>query len=88
MKTHLDFETRSTVDLKKTTADVYAHDPTPDVWCMAYALGENPVRIWTPGDEVLPTTLFTAIEQGALIYAHKAAFELAIWNAIMVPRYG
>ena len=35
---HVDFETRSAVDLKKTGAYAYAAHPTTDIWCMAYAL--------------------------------------------------
>lgn len=87
---HLDFETRGTVDLKKTGVDVYARDPTTDVLCVAWAASGGPVCLWTPdqgsGDGLL--TLLGCIRGGATVVAHNAAFEAAIWNHVMVPRYG
>lgn len=35
-----------------------------------------------------PTPLFQAIFNGALLEAHNAEFERAVWAAIMVPRFG
>jgi DNA polymerase len=80
---HIDFETRSTCDLKKAGSYVYAADPTTDVWCMAYALDDGPVDLWIPG-QTFPLTLTPDTK----IIAHNAAFELAIWNGLMAPRYG
>lgn len=84
---HIDFETRSTLDLKDVGLDVYAQDPTTDVWCMGWALGGDPVDLWASGQSA-PIDLLLHVEAGGLVYAHNAAFELAIWNEIMVPRYG
>jgi DNA polymerase len=80
---HIDFETRSTVDLKKTGVYVYAEDASTDVWCAAYAVGDEPVRLWTPGDAI-PYELFF---EGPVV-AHNASFERAIFAGIMGPRYG
>lgn len=41
---HIDFETRSTVDIKKTGAYVYAEHPTTDLWCACYAFDDGPVE--------------------------------------------
>lgn len=84
---HIDFETRSAVDLTKTGAYVYAADPTTDVWCAAYAIGDEPVQVWTPG-EPLPDDLAEHIMIGGVVTAHNASFERIIFHYIMGPRYG
>jgi hypothetical protein len=82
---HGDFETRSTVDLKEVGLDVYSHHPTTDVWCFGYALEGGEPAIWTPKDAWFGHYLWSA---DTIFVAHNAPFELAIWNNIMVPRYG
>ncbi len=87
---HIDFETRSALDLRKVGLDNYARHPTTDVWCMAWALGDDAPQVWLPtlGAAVSPVFVFSHIRSGGHVYAHNAPFELAIWNNIMVPRYG
>lgn len=86
---HIDFETRSRVDLKKAGLDVYSRDSSTDVLCMAYALADSPVAVWTPRSDLGPGYGFhTHIANGGIVVAHNAAFELAIWNNVMAPRYG
>jgi len=84
---HIDFETRSAVDLREVGLYNYARHPTTDVWCMGYAFGEEEPRMWTPqpGAQKPFVALQPSVHQ---VVAHNAAFELAIWNEIMVPRYG
>lgn len=84
---HGDFETRSTVDLKKTGLYVYAEDPTTDVWCFCWCIGDGPVQTWRPGESV-PEALVDALAAGAIFYGHNVGFEHAIWMQILVPRYG
>lgn len=84
---HLDFETRSKVDIKKTGVSVYAMDPSTDAHCMAYAFGDEPVQLWKR-DEPIPPEIENHILLGGLIYAHNAAFEQAIWRYVMHGRYG
>lgn len=83
---HLDFETRSTVDIKKAGADVYARHPSTDVWCIGWSVDDGPVKLWR--DEISDSKFIDEIARGATVIAHNAAFELAIWNHVMVPRYG
>jgi DNA polymerase len=90
---HIDFETRSTVDLKAAGIDNYAKHPTTDVWCMAYAFDDEPVEIIAGDFCVLQNVLeggeaLQFVADGGTVAAHKASFELAIWNHICVPRYG
>lgn len=80
---HLDLETRSAVDLKKTGVYRYAEDPSTDVWCAAYAVDDGPVGLWTPQDG--PVEKF---DPDWTFVAHNANFERAIWHYILTPRYG
>ncbi|SFJ68674.1 hypothetical protein [Methylobacterium brachiatum] len=88
---HVDFETRSACDLRKAGVHVYAEHPTTDVLCLAYAVDAEPVKVLTRDDCGSAETrkfLFRAIQSGATFVAHNAAFELAIWNRMMAPRFG
>jgi DNA polymerase len=85
---HCDFETRATVELKHCGVHVYASHPDTAPWCMAYAIGEGPVELWRLG-EPFPDDLFElSMNDDTLWMAHNAAFELAIWNRLCVPRFG
>lgn len=87
----IDFETRSTVNIKKAGADVYARHPSTDAWCMGYAVNDMPVDLTTrqSGWDEWSAADFADWPMGEMTFvAHNAAFELAIWNHIMVPRYG
>lgn len=87
MSLHLDLETRSTVDLKKRGVTVYAQDPTTDVWCAAYAFGDGPIELWTPGAPCPPEIVDHVLEGGEM-HAYNANFERVIWREILGPRYG
>src|SRR6185437_14351934 len=88
-KLHIDFETRSTVDLKKAGLDNYARHPTTDIWCMALAFDDGEPRLWAPHHPAyLVGDVLKHIADGGVTIAHNAAFEIAIWNNICVPRYG
>lgn len=71
-KVSIDFETRSACDLRKAGAYRYAMDPSTEVICLSYRVGDGPVRRWRPG-EPQP-------ELDGTILAHNAGFERAIWN--------
>jgi DNA polymerase len=82
MHIHIDFETRSTVELTTAGLENYASHPDTDVWCMASAVGDGEPELWVPGMQPV------VVHRESIVYAHNAHFELAIWNQIMVPRYG
>jgi DNA polymerase len=91
LEINLDFETRSTVELKRSGVYPYAEHAQTDVWCAAFAVGgeADDVRIWTPDNDYGHNDdLRHAIAQGANVRAWNAAFERAIWREIMVKRYG
>lgn len=82
---HIDFETRSTVDLKKSGVYRYAEHPTTGVWCMSWALESGPYGRWHPGDED-PLELLALVEEGGRVVAHNAGFERTIWNYVIRQR--
>jgi DNA polymerase len=88
----IDFETRSTVDLRAAGAYRYAEHPSTDVWCMAWAVDDGEPAIWTPSPathgNTVPDVVSHAATQGWEMRAFNANFERLIWNTIMVPRYG
>jgi len=87
MKVHLDFETRSTADLRAVGAAAYAAHPTTEVLCAAYQIDDAPVALWVKGDEP-PVPLLDAVRRGATVCAHNVLFELCIWTLHCVPVLG
>lgn len=87
MRVTLDFETRSACDLKACGAWVYSQHPTTEVLCLCWSIDGGPVQTWRPGDPI-PQDLIEAALSGALMCAHNAAFEKAVWTNLMVPVYG
>lgn len=83
---HIDFETRSALDLREVGLWNYARHETTAPWCMAWAIGDAEPVIWTPGDD-LPNAIVDHIMVGEPVVAHNAPFEMAIWNQVMVPRH-
>jgi DNA polymerase len=84
---HIDFESRSPIDLRKTGVYVYAEHPQTDVWLAAYGFDDDPVKLWYAGAPV-PQDLADHVKAGGLIYAHNAQFERVMWAKILTPRYG
>ena len=82
MIAHLDFETRSDVDLPKEGLEVYSKSLYTDALCAAFAFDDSPVELWKAHDTD-PLGLIEFVRQGGTVAAHNAQFELAIWNEIM-----
>ena len=87
---HIDFETRSILDLKAVGLWNYVRHPSTGVWCMAWAFNGDEPSITPPFQttEKAITGLWPHIESGGIVVAHNAPFELGVWNEIMVKRYG
>jgi DNA polymerase bacteriophage-type len=83
-----DYETRSTLDLKCVGAWRYAADPTTDVWCAAYAVDDDPVKLWVPGDPVPPEFIEAANNPDWIVSAFNDHFERVVEKLILAPRYG
>ena len=78
---HLDFETFSVLPLRGTKAVGtcrYAEDPSTEILCAAWAIGnENPI-VWKPGDDP-PYRLFEHVADGGLVHAWNVEFEIPVW---------
>lgn len=99
MKTKItnDFETRSEFELRKGGAWEYSCHPSTEPTCWSYKLGANSTRIIKFGEFNLKDgtaspaarALANAAATGKFIFsAHNAPFEIAIYNNILVPRFG
>jgi DNA polymerase len=67
----LDLETQSPLDIRKVGAPVYARS-VESVICMAYALNDGPVQLWTPGSHDARQIL---LQHRGLFVAHNVEFE-------------
>jgi DNA polymerase len=85
---HRDIETRSTVDLSEVGAWRYASDPNTGVWCATYANDSDPPQIWTPDQPIPEIFSIAARDPDWIVIAHNDAFERAIEELILAPRYG
>jgi len=86
---HRDYETRSNANLPKAGVDKYAADPSTEVLCAAYAVDDGPLQMWLPGREPIPAVFFEAERDLSWeVSAHNDAFETAIEQRVLAPRFG
>lgn len=85
---HRDYETRSRVVLKTIGSSRYAADSTTEVLCCCYAVDDDPVQLWCPGDPVPTEFVLAAQNRNWVITAFNDTFEDAIEKSIMSVRYG
>lgn len=78
MDVYLDFETRSTCDIKRGV-DCYASHESTSILCLAHAVGDEPVQVWIPGESD-PPWLGAVADGSARLHAHNARFERLIWH--------
>lgn len=88
---HIDFETRSAVDLKVAGLPNYAAHETTDLWCACWTLVDPEwdtewEGTWLRGDD--PAELLAILRQKPKLFAHNAGFEHALWRGQLAPRYG
>jgi DNA polymerase len=84
----LDLETRSTVDLRKTGAYVYASDPSTSVTVARLAIGMEEPWEWRPGSPLLPKYLKHLEDPTRQVVAHNAQFERLLIEGVLHPRHG
>jgi DNA polymerase len=85
---HRDYETRSRVRLNLVGAHRYAADPSTEILCAGFAVDDQPVQLWTPGDPVPLEFIEAARNPNWIAVAHGDVFETAIEQHILGPRYG
>jgi DNA polymerase len=87
-KLHRDCETRSRILLKTVGAAKYAAHPSTEPLCVAFAIDDDPVQLWLPGDPVPQAFIEAARNSNWLIAAHHDQFESAIKQHVLAPRFG
>jgi DNA polymerase bacteriophage-type len=85
---HRDYETRGVLALNKVGAHRYAADSRTSVVCCAYVADSGPVKLWIPGDAIPSEFIEAANNPNWIVVAHNAAFEMAIEQHILGPRFG
>jgi DNA polymerase len=83
---HVDVETKSAVDLKRAGSYVYFADSTTDLLCLCWAIDDEAVKTWLPG-EPCPDEIADHILDGGLLMAWNAAFERTCFSRILGPRH-
>ncbi len=91
LRLHLDFETRSELDVRKVGASKYASHPSTEIMSLAFALEDEPVELLT--EENLSSSKLKGYvaraNQGKIRFgAHNAGFEQAIWRYLMARIHG
>ena len=87
---HIDFETRSTEDLRAVGLHNYVRHPNTDVWMACWAVDDGPVYTWFPDDEDDNADQLLALlaDSNVTVVGHNVGFELAVIEHICAPRYG
>ena len=85
---YIDFETYSESNINKAGAWGYSIHPSTEILCMAFAINDEPVQLWTPDNGYSLDKLFSLISKGMLIEAHNAFFEKSIWQNVAEKRLG
>ena len=83
----IDFETRSLANLTLTGSWEYAAHNSTEVLCMAWALNDEPVNMWSYG-QPFPEDLGRYIKLGATLAAWNCQFERHVWNLCQVKKLG
>jgi len=81
---HIDFESRSLLDLTKVGTVIYANEPSTYVWCFAWAFNHDKVALWEPGQPI-PKRIIEHIANGGTVSGFSVQFEYHMWN-IVLPR--
>lgn len=82
---HLDFETRSGVDLPARGAYQYSEHQSTELLCAYWAIDDGPVKGWRAITDDIPTELADALEGAGErgIHAHNAGFERLITTNVL-----
>ena len=85
---HRDYESRGILKLEDVGAYRYAADPRTEVQCCTYAVDDEPVKLWLPGDPVPPEFVEAARDPNWMVCAHNAPFEIVMEHFILSCRHG
>src|SRR6185312_30849 len=82
---HLDFETRSEIELDERGLDNYARHPSTQILMMAWAINDGRVHLWQPHkDGPMPAEAREALEDPFVCkFAWNAGFERAVLHRLL-----
>src|SRR5262249_16695682 len=80
---HRGHETRSKARIKTVGTYKYATDSSTTVLCTAFAIDDEPVQLWTPGNPVPAEFIEAATNPAWVVCAHGAHFEDAIEHHVL-----
>lgn len=83
---HIDFESRSLLDLTKVGTVLYSKHPSTYVWCFAWAFNAEKVRLWEPGQPIPPRVL-EHINNGGTVSGFSVQFEYHMWNFVLTREH-
>ena len=93
-KIHIDFESRSRVNIWSSGAYVYASDVSTEIVCLAYAVDNEPVRVIRfadigeyPLEDAFEELRGLALSPDTLFYAHNALFEQLMWRFCLQEKF-
>jgi DNA polymerase bacteriophage-type len=84
---HRDYETRSQAILRIVGSQRYAANPRTEILCCCYAVDDDPVKLWRPGDPTPIEFVLAAQNENWVVAAFNDAFEAAVEKQIMSARY-
>jgi DNA polymerase len=84
---HIDFESRSRLDLTKVGTVIYANEPSTSCWCFAWAFNHEKVALWEPGQPI-PRRIIEHIASGGTVSGFSVQFEYHCWNIILPRQLG
>ena len=85
---HRDYESRGVLKLEDCGSWKYASDSRTEILCCAYAVDDEPVKLWLPDDPVPPEFVEAARNPAWIVCAHNAGFEIALEHFILTRRHG
>lgn len=96
----IDFESRSACSLRNSGVWRYSKHPSTQILCLAFRMPyweSGRTALWHPAFPVIGMKesrpaevdeLIAWIEEGGLVEAHNASFEIAMWENQLVPKFG
>lgn len=84
---HLDWETRSELDIRDVGMHVYCEHPSTEIWLAAFRFEGADMRKWLR-DDPFPEDVIAHVASGGRIVAHNAGFERTVWNVVLPRQLG
>lgn len=85
---HRDIEGYGPLDLRVVGAHRWAADPRSGIYCVAYAVDDEPPQLWVPADPAPPEFFEAETNTDWRVAAHNDPYESVVEQHILHPRFG